>query len=140
MYIFDTNVVSELRKMLSGRAALSVSQWAQSIPPDDVYLSSIVIYEIKLGILKLAPRDGKQAALLDAWLSDQILPTFSGKILPIDEKVAILVAHMMTPQTRPFRDVLIAATAQHYDYTVVTRNVRDFANLPVKVFNPWDFK
>lgn len=47
---------------------------------------------------------------------------------------------MMTSKTRPYRDALIAAIAQHHGYVVVTRNVGDFANLPVKLFNPWDFK
>lgn len=79
MYVFDTNVVSELRKMKSGRADVSVVRWTQSVPSDSIYLPAIAIYEIKLGILKLASRDKQQAAELDAWLTGQILSDFLQK-------------------------------------------------------------
>jgi predicted nucleic acid-binding protein len=35
-------------------------------------------------------------------------------------------------------DGIIAATALEHDFTVVTRNVRDFADLGVEIFNPWE--
>ncbi|MDB5526694.1 MAG: twitching motility protein PilT [Rhizobium sp.] len=139
MYIFDTNVISELRKTKSGRADKAVVKWVQSVPPSGAFLSAITVYEIKLGILKLVSRDPPEAQRLDDWLSHTIVPSFAGRILPLDENVAILLAGMMATRTRPYRDALIAATAQHHGYAVVTRNFRDFAELPVRVINPWDF-
>jgi len=138
MYVLDTNVVSELRKLR--RASPSVLRWAETVQSSGLFLSAMTLFEIELGILKITRSDAKQAAIYRAWLDDNVLPTFSGKILPMDERVAVLFAHLMTPKTRPYRDAVIAATAQHYGYTVVTRNVRDFADLPVKIINPWDFK
>jgi hypothetical protein len=139
MYIVDTNVISELRKTKSGRAEKAVVEWAQSVPPNSIFLSVIGVYEIKFGILKLASRNPSEAQRLDDWLSHTIVPSFTDRILPLDEAIAILLAGMMAPKTRPYRDAIIAATAQHHGYAVVTRNVRDFAELPVRVINPWDF-
>jgi len=139
MYIFDTNVISELRKTKSGRANRAVVRWSQSVPADSIFLSAICVYEVKLGIVKLATRNPSEAQRLGDWLLLTIIPSFAGRILPLDENVAILLAGMMAPKTRPYRDAIIAATAQHHGYTVVTRNLRDFEELPVRVINPWDF-
>lgn len=138
MYIFDTNVISELRKISSGRADKAVVQWALSIPSSDVFLSAITVYEIKIGILKLASRNPEESQRLHTWLSQTIVPSFPGRILPLDEQVALLLAEMMALRTHPYRDAIIAATAQHHGYAVVTRNVRDFEALPVRVINPWE--
>jgi predicted nucleic acid-binding protein len=139
MYILDTNVVSELRKTMSGRAEPAVVRWSNSTTAAELYLSAVAVFEIEMGILKLARRNDEQAARLKAWFRDDVLPAFSGKVLPIDEDVATTFAGMMVPKTRPYRDTLVAATAKHHGYTVVTRNIRDFAELPVSVIDPWDF-
>lgn len=137
MYILDTNIVSELRKKQSGRADAHVIEWAESIPPAQFYLSAVTIFEIEIGIQRLALR-GDQAGRLRTWLTDHVLQAFSGRLLAIDQHVAMLFARMMVPTTRPYRDTLIAATAQHHGYTVVTRNTKDFAGLPVRLLNPWE--
>lgn len=137
MYILDTNIVSELRKKQSGRADAGVIAWAESIPPGQLYLSAVTIFEIEIGIQRLALR-GDQTDRLRVWLNDHVLQAFSGRLLAIDQHVAMLFARMMVPTTRPYRDTLIASTAQHHGYTVVTRNVKDFAGLPIKIVNPWE--
>lgn len=138
MYIVDTNVVSELRKKQSGRADPAVVRWAESALPGQLHLSAVTIFEIEMEIQKLALR-GHRIDRLRAWLTDHVLEAFTGRILAIDEHVAMLFARMMVPITRPYRDTLIAATAQHYNYTIVTRNTKDFAGLPVRLLNPWEF-
>jgi len=137
MYILDTNIVSELRKKQSRRADAGVIAWAESIPPGQLYLSAVTIFEIEIGIQRLSLR-GDQTDRLRVWLTDHVLQAFSGRLLAIDQHVAMLFARMMVPTTRPYRDTLIAATAQHHGYTVVTRNVKDFAGLPIKIVNPWE--
>ncbi len=137
MYMLDTNVMSELRKLR--RADPNVSLWAGSVESDSLYLSAMTIFEIEIGILRVARSNAAHAAIYHEWLHQNVLPSFVGRILPMDEHVALLFARMMTPKTRPYRDALIAATAQHHGYAVVTRNVRDFSDLPVRVINPWDF-
>ncbi|CAN7206515.1 type II toxin-antitoxin system VapC family toxin [Rhizobium sp. LjRoot254] len=138
MYVLDTNVISELRKKDLGKAALPVVKWADSAPPETRYISSITIMEIEMGILSLERRTNQQSDNLRNWLRNQVLVAFRDRILPVDEGVALRCAQIMTPRTRPLRDALIAATAQHHGYTVVTRNVKDFIELPVRLLNPWE--
>jgi len=137
MYILDTNVVSELRKKRSGRADMRVIRWADNIAPAQLYLSAVTIFEIEIGIQRLVLR-GDQVDRIRVWLTEHVLAAFSDRILPIDEHVAMLFARMMVPVTRPYRDTLIAATAQHHGYAVVTRNTKDFQELPVRLINPWE--
>lgn len=137
MYILDTNVVSELRKARSARANANVVRWAGSVATGQLYLSAVTIFEIEIGIQRLLLR-GDEIDRLRLWLTDHVLSAFSERILPIDEHVAMLFARMMVPTTRPYRDTLIAATAQHHGYTVVTRNTKDFDGLPIRLLNPWE--
>lgn len=137
MYILDTNVVSELRKKASGRADANVVRWAEGVVPAQLYLSTVTIFEIEIGIQRLTLR-GEDTDRLQLWLSNHVLTAFAERILPIDQHVAMLFARMMVPITRPYRDTLIAATAQHHGYTVVTRNTKDFDALPIRLLNPWE--
>lgn len=138
MFVLDTNVISELRKKSIGRAAPSVVAWADLAPPETRYVCAITIMELEIGILPLERKDHPQAAIFRDWLSNQVIPSFSGRILPIDETAATLCARMMYPKTRPLRDALIAATAQARNFTLVTRNTKDFQDLPIRVLNPWE--
>jgi hypothetical protein len=137
MYLLDTNVVSELRKAKSGKADRRVIAWAASVPDESLFLSAICILELQLGILLKARHDARQAALLRAWLQDQVLPAFEGRILVVDTLVALKCAALQIPSPRPYLDSLIAATALVHGMSVVTRNVADFETTGVAIFNPW---
>lgn len=137
MYLLDTNVVSELRKVRMGRADLKVAAWADSVEAADLYLSVITIQELEIGVQLAERRDPAQGSVLRAWLNTQVLPAFNGRILSIDTAVAVRSAHLHVPNPRPVRDGLIAATALIHGMTVVTRNVADFEPTGVTVFNPW---
>jgi toxin FitB len=137
MYILDTNVVSELRKKQSGRTDTNVLKWAEKLAPAQLYLSAVTIFEIEIGIQRLALR-GDQADRIRLWLTDHVLTAFADRILPVDQHVAMLFARMMVPVTRPYRDTLIAATAQHHGYTIATRNTNYFQGLPIRILNPWE--
>lgn len=137
-YLLDTNVVSELRKVKSGKANTRVSQWADSVAVSDLFLSSITIMELEMGILLLERRDKAQGALLRSWLSNHVLPAFSSRILPVDTSIAQRSAALHVPNPCPLRDGLIAATALVHGMTVVTRNISDFKHTGIQVFNPWD--
>ena len=138
MFILDTNVVSELRKIRQGKADSRVSAWADGVAASDLYLSAITIEELEIGVLLAERRDAAQGAILRTWLDQQVLPAFSGRILAVDTRVALCSAQLHVPNLRPIRDCLIAATALTHGMTVVTRNVADFAATGATILNPWD--
>jgi predicted nucleic acid-binding protein len=138
MFLLDTNVLSELRKVRAGRADRNVAAWAKTMPFGSLFLSVIVVQELEIGTLIAERRDPLQGGILRAWLDGQVLPAFSGRILPIDTAVARRSAALHVPDPRPIRDGLIAATAFVHGMTVVTRNVADFALTGVTILNPWN--
>ena len=137
MYLLDTNVVSELRKIRLGKADSHVADWADSMDAADLYLSAITIQELEIGVLLAERRDPSQGAVFRAWLNSHVLPAFTGRILVIDTAVAQRSARLHVPDPRPIRDGLIAATALVHGMTVVTRNVADFEPTGVQTLNPW---
>ncbi len=137
MYLLDTNVVSELRKVRLGKADANVAAWADSIDAAELFVSAITIMELELGVLSIERRDAAQGAVLRAWLERQVLPEFAERTLPIDTAVAQRCARLHVPDKRSERDALIAATALVHGMTVATRNVADFAPTGVAIIDPW---
>jgi toxin FitB len=138
MFVLDTNVVSELRKVRLGRANKNVTAWAQSVDAADLFVSAITIMELELGVLSIERKDAAQGALLRSWLEQQVLPEFSGRTLPINTAVAQRCAQLHVPDMRGERDAFIAATALVHGMTMVTRNVTDFEPTGVTLINPWE--
>jgi toxin FitB len=137
MYLLDTNVVSELRKVPAGKAHPNVVAWADNIPSSTMFLSAITLLELKTGALLIERRDRVQGDLLLRWIADSVLPSFEGRILSVDSEIALRCAQLQIPDPQPYVDSLIAATALVHRLTVVTRNVADFAMTGVSLFNPW---
>lgn len=137
MYVLDTNVVSELRKVRLGKANANVAAWAERVDAADLFVSAITIMELELGVLSIERKDAAQGAVLHAWLEQHVLPEFSERTLPIDTAVAQRCARLHVPDRRGERDALIAATALVHGMTVVTRNVADFEPMEVTIVNPW---
>jgi predicted nucleic acid-binding protein len=138
MYVLDTNVVSELRKIRLGRADSNVALWADSVDAVDLYVSAITVQELEIGVLLAERRDPAQGAMFRTWLDSHVLPAFAGRILPVDTAVAMRSARLHVPDPRPVRDCLIAATALVHGMTVVTRDIVDFEASGVMLFNPWN--
>lgn len=137
MFLLDTNVVSELRKIRLGKANRHVAKWADSVDAADLFLSAITIQELEMGVLLAERRDPSQGAIFRAWLNGHVLPAFSGRVLPVDIAVAQRSARLHVPDPRRIRDALIAATALVHGMTVVTRNAADFEPTGVLILNPW---
>src|SRR3954452_10982227 len=138
MFLLDTNVISELRKARAGKADRNVTTWVETVPAGSLFLSVIVIQELEIGVLLAERRDSKQGSRLRIWLDEHVLPTFAGRILPVDTAVVRRSAALHVPDPRPIRDGLIAATALVHGMTVVTRNIADFVATGVPLLNPWD--
>lgn len=138
MFLLDTNVVSELRKVKAGKAAPNVAAWIRMMEPSSLFLSNIVVHELELGVLLAERRDPAQGATLRAWLDDHVLPAFNRRVLNVDVAVARRAAALNVPDPRPVRDGLIAATGLVHGFTVVTRNIADFQPTGAKLLNPWE--
>ena len=137
MFVLDTNVVSELRKVRVGKAAAPVARWADAVAAGDLFLSAVTIHELELGVLLAERRDPPQGAVFRRWLTNHVIPAFSGRILPVDTVIAQRSAALHVPDPRPIRDAFIAATALVHGMVVATRNVADFEPMGVQIFDPW---
>lgn len=137
-FLLDTNVPSET---LRPRPNANVSTWIKRQPKDVQFLSVVSVGELRRGFILMPP--GKQRTRLEQWLKQYLLPLFAGRILPvtlsIGDRWGFLDAQRQL-RGRPLNtaDGTIAATTLEHDLTLVTRNVRDFAGLGVRVLNPWD--
>lgn len=141
MYVLDTNVVSEIRKIKSGRADPNVAVWARSVRLEQLYISAITIQEVEIGVLLIERRDPISGAVLRSWFDNKVLKAFKQRILPVDTEVARRAAPLHVPDPVPVTDALVAATALAHNMTVVTRNVRDFSRFHFRqltILNPWE--
>jgi len=138
MFVLDTNVVSELRKVRLGKADANFSAWTDSVDAIELFVSAITIMELELGVLSIERKDATQGAMLRAWMDQHVLPEFYGRTLPVDTAVAQRCTRLHVPDKRGERDALIAATALVHGMTVVTRNVADFKPTGVNILNPWE--
>ena len=137
MFVLDTNVVSELRKVRVGKVAAPVARWADAVAAGELFLSAVTIHELELGVLLAERRDPQQGAVFRTWLTNHVIPAFSGRILPVDTVVAQRSAALHVPDPRPIRDAFIAATALVHGMVVATRNVANFEPMDVQIFDPW---
>lgn len=137
MYLLDTSVISELRKVIEGRADPRVAAWQAQVSQSTCFVSAMTMMELEIGVLRMERRDARQGALLRTWLEERVVPAFAGRVLPVDDAVARHCAHLHVPDPRPACDALIAATALVHGLTLVARNIEDFAAMGVRLFNPW---
>ena len=135
MFVLDTNVISELRRG-KPRQSAEVRAWAAGQPSGRLFLSAITILEMEMGVLALERRTPPQGSALRTWLAG-VREAFAGQILPFTDITATVCAALHVPNPRSERGAMIAATALEHGFTVVTRNVPDFAGTGVGLVNPW---
>ena len=135
-YLIDTNVLSELRKQ--ERADPGVARWYAGVRGTDLYLSVLVIGEIRNGIERLRRRDPVAAGHLETWL-ESVQTDLAARILPVTTEIADRWGRLGVPAPLPVIDALLAATALEHDLILVTRNERDVERTGVQVLNPFSF-
>jgi tRNA(fMet)-specific endonuclease VapC len=136
-FLLDTCAISEL---IARQPDPGLVEWIDGIGEEKIYLCVITISEIKKGIEKLS--ESRRKRELTAWLEDELLARFRGKILPIDTDVMLRWGELtarLEKQGRivPAIDSLIAAIALHGKLHLVTQNEDDFKDTGVAVVNPW---
>jgi hypothetical protein len=133
-YLIDTNIISEIRK--GDRCDRHVSAWYASVVDDDLFLSTLVLGEVRKGIELARARDPNKAATLEQWLR-KVETAFGSRVLGIDSAVSDRWGRMSAIRPIPVIDGLLAATAVTYGLTLVTRNDRDTAGLGAAILNPF---
>ena len=136
-YLIDTNIISEVRK--GRRCDPNVASWYEKIEDASLYLSVLVIGEIREGIERVRSKDNAQANALEKWLL-AVEKAFGERILPIDRAVAHEWGRLNASRPLPVIDSLLAATANIHRMTLVTRNTADMADLNVHVLNPFELR
>jgi toxin FitB len=99
----------------------------------------ITLGEIERGIVLVKRRDVMAAFILETWFQN-IQSEHAQSILSVSENVALEWGRISALRTRNIADALIAATAIVHNLTLVTRNIADFSDLPIKLMNPWDIE
>jgi len=134
MYLLDTNVLSELRKR--GRCNQAVARWFAGIRSQEIYISVLVLGELRRGIESIRRRDSAGAEALDKWV-EQLQDTHAERMLPVDARVAGIWGRINVPDPMPAVDGLLAATALRHDLVLTTRNTSDVVRSGARLLNPW---
>lgn len=137
MYLLDTNIISEARKISKGKANLGLKRWLESISQEEIFTNTVVLMELERGIFQKEHRDPEQGKLLRHWFEMDILRSFAGRVLTLDQQTARICAKLHIPDFAPENDAWIASSAIQHNLILVTRNVADFECTGVRLFNPF---
>jgi predicted nucleic acid-binding protein len=131
-YLFDTNVVSEIRKPKPHGAVL---QWVASLTPSAIFVPAIVLFELQAGVEMTRRQDAAKAREIEQWIDSM---SRLDHILPMDTECFRVCARLMDGKSGDlFADAMVAATASVHRLTVATRNTRDFRHFDVPTHNPF---
>ena len=137
-FLLDTNIPSEIiRKQPDPR----VSAWVFAQEEAALHLSVVTIGELRRGLTILP--ESRRRAQLEEWMDNDLIPLFSGRILPVTQAIADRWGRLsgqrhLAGRPLSMADGLIAATAVEHGLTLVTRNVKDYDDLGVTIFSPWE--
>ncbi len=133
-FLIDTNIISEVRK--GPRCDANVAAWYASVADADLYLSVLILGEVRKGIELARPREPEKAERLEAWLNE-VIAAFADRVFAVDQTVADEWGRMNAIRPIPVIDGLLAATAKVHRLTFVTRNDMDVEGVGARVLNPF---
>ena len=136
-WLLDTNVISESVRKRPDRAVIG---WIAAQGRDDIAISLVSVAELLNGISTLA--DDARRQELTEWMATEVLSSTRKRRLPVTTEILMAWLQLsrklrVRGETKDPPDLLLAATAQTYGLTIVTRNTRHFANTGITVYNPW---
>ena len=137
MYLLDTNILSETRKIRTGKANQGVIDWLADTPEHLLYVNAVVLIEVERGILAKERKDPQQGEVLRQWFEHVVKPTFAERTFVVDENTARICAKLHIPDHAPENDAWVAASAIQHNLVLVTRNTDDFARTGVRLLNPF---
>lgn len=138
MYLLDTNIIAEIRKVKQNKADKNVSLWLNTVSKEQFYTNAVILMEIERGILSKQRKDRQQANELENWYQTAVKAMFLERVLTIDDATASICARLHVPDRAPENDAWIAASAIQHNLTLVTRNSKDFQHPNLHVFNPFE--
>lgn len=133
-FLLDTNVLSELRKGPQANAAVRRWDWGTRETPR--FTSVMVIAELRRGARLRLRQDRESGSAINRWV-DRVVQSFGERIFPVDLPTIEIWAELMVSRSRSPMDALISATALARNLTLVTRNIRDFADTGAAIVDPW---
>jgi predicted nucleic acid-binding protein len=116
-----------------------VLRWYADVPAQNLFISALVVGELRQGVDRLARRDPAQAARFEDWLK-QLVTVYEDRIVPVTAQIAETWGRLNVPNPVPAVDGLLAATALVRDWTLVTRNTADVAGTGVRLLNPFEYQ
>ena len=138
MYLLDTNIISESRKLGTSRVDPRAARWFDRVDVETTFVAAMTIFELERGVRQMERRDAAQGSVLRRWLDDQVMATYEHRTLPLSRAVALICAGLHIPDPKSERDAWIAATAIDADLTLASRNTGDFASMGVGLINPFE--
>lgn len=135
-YLLDTNVISELVKQTPTQTVIN---WVDAVDTEKLYISVITLGEIRKGVSGI--QNPERQEIISHWLEIELPAYFEERILIVDTKVADMWGRLQSRNkgyTLPAIDGFLAATAHVHGLKLVTRNTKDFINVPIELINPWE--
>ncbi len=138
MILIDTNVISELWKAEPNPGVLA---WVDAQTVETLYLSAITVAELRFGLATMP--EGKRRTIYKERLENEVLPTFTGRVLPFNLDASQAYADLMARAKVEGKaigkaDGYIAATACACGLMVATRDISPFEAAGLKIVNPWE--
>lgn len=137
MIVLDTNVISELWKIAPEPNVLA---WIDAQMIETLYLSAVTVAELRFGLAAM-PQGKRRTIYLDR-LEHEVLPAFSGRVLPFDLDASRAYSDLMTGARKAGKaigkaDGYIAASALARGFAVTTCDTSPFEAAGLTVINPW---